>query len=93
MKENNEKEVRRKRIKRKHALPRGDIKFENEIAILRGFVEFSDKGTKPVKYNEIRVVKVHKTIISSELNFFADIGLAEKVKGSRYNPLLKQSIL
>jgi len=89
MKENNGNGIKRKRIRRKHSLPRGDIKFENEIAILKGFVEFSNKGKKPVKYDEIRVIKVHKTIISSELNFFADIGLAEKVKGSRYRPTSK----
>lgn len=77
--------LKRKRLKRKYSLPRADITLEREIEILKGLVTFSEDGKKPVKYNEI-TIGIHPTAISTELNFFASINIAEKKKGGKYIP-------
>lgn len=79
-----EKTAKRKTI-RKYSLPEKRIKFEKEIEILRGLMEFSKKGETPVNYKDIKGLGSN-TYISSELAFLADAGLAEKQKGSKYIP-------
>lgn len=89
MEEKVEEKTRRKKTKRKYPLPRADMSLENEIIVLKGLVQFSNKGKEPVKYDEIKIPNVHPTRISVELNFFASIGLAERKKKGKYIPTQK----
>jgi len=84
-----EEEIRRKNTKRKYSLPRADMSLENEIAALKGLVQFSNKGEKPVKYNEIKIPNIHPTRVSAELKFFTSIGLAERKERGIYVPTKK----
>ncbi len=85
----NEKENKNKRMitKRKHPLPGADMRFENEIAILKASVEFSNKGEKVITYKDVKVPGVQPTRISNMLKFFESIKLLTKVnKPSGYKP-------
>jgi len=85
MEEKNEKKIKRKRIKRKYSLPETRLSFEKELDVLKALVEFSQKGEKPILWQDIQGIGT-QTYMSSELSFFADAGLAIKEKGSKYLP-------
>ena len=78
--------IQKRKTKRKYSLPDKGLKFEKEIAILKGLVEFSEKGSIPVSYKDIKGL-ASKARVSSELAFFADAGLAQKEKGAKYLPI------
>ena len=80
-----DEKTKRKRTKRKYSLPATSIGFDKELNILKALVEYSEKGNQPVMYKDIKGV-AHETIVSSELSFFSDAGLAKKEKGSKYLP-------
>ena len=86
MEENVKEKTKKRKMKRKYSLPEKGLKFEREIAILKGLVEFSKKRETPVNYKDIRGLG-SKTHISSELSFLADAGLSERQKGSKYLPI------
>lgn len=75
----------KKRTKRKYPLPEKRIKFENEIDILKGVVEFSDKGDQPVSYKDIKI-GLSPSAISSELTFLESINIINKEKWGKYLP-------
>ncbi len=66
------------RINRKYPLPRADMSFENEIAVLKAIVEFSNRGKKAVTYKDVKVPKVSAARISSELNFLESINILKQ---------------
>jgi len=61
------------RSKKKFSLPQKRMSFENELAVLKGVVEFSEKGNKPVTYKDIKIPGVCLTNVSSELSFLRSI--------------------
>ena len=84
-----EEKTRIKKTKRKYPLPRADMSLEKEIDVLKGLVQFSNKGDQPVKYDEIKIPKIHPTRVSAELKFLASIGLAERKAKGIYVPTSK----
>ncbi|MCD6371832.1 MAG: hypothetical protein J7L39_03895 [Candidatus Aenigmarchaeota archaeon] len=82
-----EKKIKKPRQSKKYPLPRADMSFENEIAVLKAIYEFSNRGKKPITYKDVRVPKVSPTRISSEFNFLASINLiAQGKKRGEYIP-------
>ena len=63
------------RSKKKFSLPQKRMSFENELAVLKGVVEFSERGNKSVTYKDIKIPGVCSTNVSSELSFLRSIDL------------------
>ena len=85
-KTNEEKSDKTKRKRIEFPLPRADVTLTTELNILKAFVEDYRKKGQPLKYDEVTSTSINKYVVSSELKFFASIGLADKQKRSKYIP-------
>ena len=75
------------RPKIKYPLPNAEMKFENEIAILKAIVEFSNKGKRAITSKDVKVPGVSRPRIGGMLKFFESINLLTKVdKKGEYQP-------
>lgn len=81
----NEKSNSEKQEKIKYIFPNERISLDKELEIIKGLVVFSDKGSHPVNYKEIKTGTYH-TEISRELTFLDSIGLAQSEKRGEYFP-------
>lgn len=81
----NEKINSEKLEKMKYIFPNERISLEKELEIIKGLVVFSDKGSFPVNYKEIKTGTYHAEI-SRELTFLNSIGLAQSEKRGEYLP-------
>ena len=87
MEDEKDNKTKRTRPKRKYPLPNAEMKFENEIAILRAIVEFSNKGEKTIISKDVKVPRVSRPRIGGMLKFFESINLLTKVdKQGEYKP-------
>lgn len=72
----------------KYPLPSKRISFETQLDLIKAYVVVSKDGKEPVNYNSFKsLVDLHPTVISSNNEFFENIGLIKEVKGKRGNYL------
>ncbi len=72
-------------FKKNIIFPNERISIKKEFEIIRGIVEFSDKGKHSINYKDI-TIGMHPPEISRELTFLESIGLAKLEKRGQYFP-------
>jgi len=78
---------RRSRSERRFPLPTSGMSFENEIAVLKAIVEFSNRGKKAITYKDVKIPNVSATRVSSELKFLESVNiLKQRDKRGEYLP-------
>jgi len=59
--------------------------MKNEFKVIKGLVEYSDRGSRPISYKDIKI-GLDTSNISKELPFLESIGLASQVSRGKYLP-------